>query len=99
MYVAAPPVQPKVGSILFGVLLVGAALWLLLNWIPAHKPWSEDDIRRLATDVLFRAKVERLNEWRLKPNPYLLANGLAILIGLLGVSRIVHGASHRPRQG
>ncbi len=89
--------MPKTGSIVFGVLLVGVALWALLSWLPAHKPWTDGDLLRLAGDAVFGLQVERLNEWRLKPGPYYWGPGFAILFGLWGLSRIVYGASYRPR--
>lgn len=90
------PVEPKVGSIVFGLLLVGLAAWLLFAWLPAHKPWTEAEGVGVARDVL-RGRVERLDEWRLKPGPYYLAIGVSILFAVWGLSRIVHGATHRQR--
>ena len=42
--VSRPPakiaIEPHVGRIVFGLLWVGVGLWLLLSWLPSHRPMT-----------------------------------------------------------
>lgn len=63
--------------------------------LPGKKPWTEAEALRLGLD-LAGGQVNRLDEWRLRPGPYWLGNGIALLLVIGGVSSVVHGATHRP---
>jgi hypothetical protein len=84
-----------VGSIVFGALLLGLGLWLLIEWLPAHRPFTEAEALAIGRDVAL-GKVERLDEWRLKPGPYYAAIAVAIIFAAWGLSRILRGATYRP---
>jgi hypothetical protein len=83
------PVTPKPFSVAVGVALVVLAAWLLFSWIPGKKPLSE------AEAVAFLAAGGSPSEWRLAPGIYPWAYVIAALVGLAGITRVVHGLTYR----
>ena len=83
------PVSPSVGSIVFGLALLGLSAWLFFSWIPSKRPWEPGE------QLLAALNPSRASEWRLKAPYYQLMYGIAVLLAIGGVQRIVLGATHR----
>jgi hypothetical protein len=90
----AIPVEPRVGQIVFGVLLLILGGWLLSSWLPAHRPMS--DVQQLAYVVDgVRNLEDRTDHWMLKEPPYLALQCVAVLLVLAGIEQVITGALYR----
>jgi hypothetical protein len=73
------------------------SLWLVFSFIPSKRPLSEVEAAVYVARAALDGDVEKINEWRFKPNVYPWAYVIGALIGMWGVSMTVRGATHRPR--
>ncbi|MGN6104973.1 MAG: hypothetical protein ACTHU0_07715 [Kofleriaceae bacterium] len=93
----AIPIEPRVGQILFGVALAAIGLWLLLEWLPAHRPMQVGETVLFLWDGV-RHGIDRSDHLVLRPGAYPIARILAGLVALAGLEQVIRGALHRTRK-
>lgn len=88
------PIEPRPGQILFGLLLGVLGVWMLLDWVPSHRPMDALQSTVYIAEGI-RSLEDRTDHWMFKPSMYPLAWGLAVLLALAGVEQIIVGATYR----
>ena len=90
----AIPVEPRAGQIVFGLALAALGLWLLIGWIPSHRPMSSTEaLAYIAKGV--KQGQDRTGHWMFNAKVYPWALLLAGLVALAGVSQVIRGATYR----
>lgn len=91
----ALPIEPRPGKIVFGLMLGVLGLWMLFDWVPAHRPLDELQTLVYAADSV-RSLQNPLHHWTFKPGVYPLALALSILLCLAGLEQLIVGVTYRP---
>ena len=91
---AVIPVEPRSGQIVFGLALVGLGLWLLVDWLPSHRPLNPGEALVYVAKGL-KQGVDRTGHWMFNAKLYPWTLVLAGLVALLGTSQVIRGATYR----
>jgi len=85
--------RPRPQAVAVGLLIAGFAAWMVISYLPSHRPMSTGQLARLELQAGADVSV-----WRLVPHKYRLAQlacGGLMLVGLIVAGR---GALFRPRR-
>lgn len=90
------PITPKPGRIVLGILLTVLGIWMLVSFLPEHRPISDEEVARAIANRSLEG-VGSLS-WRLKPNAYNLGYVLALVFVAGGLGEVVSGMVARDHQ-
>lgn len=93
---ASIPATPRPVRIVLGGLFLLVTLWLVLFFLPRHKPLSSAAEAELAARA-GQAEVLRQRELRLSEEVHIGGNVGAVALALAGIGLIVSGALYRPQ--
>jgi hypothetical protein len=93
---ATIPPTPRPVRIVLGSLFLLVTLWLVLFFLPRHKPLSAAAEAELAARA-GQAEVLRQRELRLSEEVHVGGNVGAVALALAGIGLILSGALHRPQ--
>jgi ribosomal protein S27E len=94
------PIEPRASEIVYGLGLVGLALWMIVAWLPAHRPMSESEHLVLCATQGIQG-FEECAAWltgnyrEFNPTLYYCLYIFAALLALGGAQRLIRGATYR----
>jgi hypothetical protein len=83
--------RPSPARILFGLLLVALGAWLLLGFVPAHRPLGASELATAARQAVTG------QPWRYPALSYRVARGLAVVLMTFGTLAALRGLAFRRR--
>jgi hypothetical protein len=90
----AIPIEPRSGQIVFGLVLAAVGIWMLVDWIPSHRPMTSAESLAYLADGARRFQ-DRTGHWMFNAKIYNFVYAFAGMLAIAGIEQVIAGSTYR----